>query len=83
MALSDIFTIAAILPSATIITFPGTMPAFISLSCVGICWEEDFRLRRWSNPRLPSGMAGSHQVETSRYSQNMGGFFLLSDKCRV
>ena len=35
--------IAIILPLSTIITFPGKMPAIISLSCTGICGEEDFR----------------------------------------
>jgi hypothetical protein len=34
-----------ILPPSTIITFPGKMPAFISLSGTGICGEEDFRCR--------------------------------------
>jgi hypothetical protein len=33
------------LPPATIITLPVKMPAIISLSCAGICGEEDFRCR--------------------------------------
>lgn len=55
------------LPPATIITFPGKMPAFIPLSCIDIRGEEDFRMWGQGNARLPEGMAELLQAKKDGY----------------
>jgi len=52
---------------SAIITPPGKMPAFISLSGMGTCGEEDFRWRGWKKARLPVGMAGILQAKKAGY----------------
>ena len=54
----------------------------ISLCCAGMCGEEDFSRARLKKGRLSSVMAGSRQVEKSRYGLDMGGFWLCG-KCRI
>ena len=51
--------IESFLPPATIIASPGKMPAIISLSCAGICGEEDFRSRREKEARTSGGNEGN------------------------
>jgi hypothetical protein len=58
--------IAAHLPPATIITFPGKMTAIISLSCAGTCGEEDFRCLRFKEDGLSAGQTEGHWVEKKR-----------------
>lgn len=38
-----------------------------SISCAGICGEEDFGCQPLKKAILPAGKAGDHQVEKSRY----------------
>jgi len=59
--------IAKCLPNPSLITFPGKMPAIISLSGTGSCGGNDFWRPRFKEDGLSAEKAGGHQVEKRCY----------------
>jgi len=70
------------LPKPSLISKPRKIAYMISISCVELCGEEDFRRRSWRNARLRAGTAGVFQAKKYRYGLDKGAFW-SRDKCRI
>jgi hypothetical protein len=70
------------LPPSTIIPSPAKIPDLISISCIGLCGEQDCRCRSWENARLLAGTAGVFQAKKYGYGLDIGSFW-PGDNCRI